>query len=196
MPRKTTAWLALFLCFQFITACATSPIRNPGAGIDLRPTKSIKASVFPEVRIATLTGAIHEGKILGITGGRVRFLPSPYWGAENEWLDIDALASISLAKPGGGGWPTVLAAFGAGFLVPGALLLAVSKYDEDYAGSIIVASGTAFISGVISYLGANRKAGWRKPLNMTGMTVPQKTQVIMSIMLPPADADDGKGAPA
>jgi hypothetical protein len=182
MSRKTTAWLALLLCLHFVMACATSGVRDAGKGIELSPTASVEARVFPEVRLVTTGGEIHQGKITGLEGGRVRFLPSPYWSVEYEWLDIDTLASISLAKPGGGGGPSILAAFGAGFLITGALGAALSKYDRDYLASLIAGGGTAAISGGIALISALKKPGWRKPLDMTGMTVQQKTIVIMDIM--------------
>lgn len=185
MGQKAKVCLVLFLVFlHFTVGCAAKRVYGPGGGTAQLPTVFSEAKTLPEVQLRTQDGAgIGAGKIIGMEGRTVRFLPAPYWNVEAMSLDLSDIASIIVPKTGGGVGRAAAYGFGWGTLISGALCGLLSKYDEDYQMSLALApiGGATLGLAALAVSALNRK-GADVRYDLASMSDEEKTFVILKLM--------------
>ena len=95
MNKKTVSLFALALYLNFLVDC--SLVKNKGPEkIQTAPPTTVAATKFPEITMTFLQQTVMErkGKILGLNGTRVKFLPAPYWSESPLEVEIDNIYSL------------------------------------------------------------------------------------------------------
>jgi hypothetical protein len=167
MSKRVLALVTLVFFLNLLIAC-TSTESLSGARIAKSPlntavkksqlegdqTKSegrIDSKKFEEILLITNKPELLKGKIIGLEGDALRFLPFPYWNVEPFKIALDEIISIEILKKGESrALKGVANGFGFGFLITGILAGASSKYNEDYQSALL---GSVLVGGLFGLVG-------------------------------------------
>lgn len=131
-------------------------------------------------------GWTHVGKITGLRGDTMVFLPSPYWGEEARTYPLDAVTALEVRREGrtGSGYVYGLS---LGFAVTGALAASSARYDEDYSSGLLVAGlfGILVSGPVGAALGSTTRIS---RYDLAAMGVEERRELVRRLM-----AGDGGG---
>jgi uncharacterized membrane protein YeaQ/YmgE (transglycosylase-associated protein family) len=172
LPRPRYPRLAPAVCLVLSVSCA-SQARNVGPGTPA------PRQIAKEVTLTTRTQVPVLGKVIGVDGSTVTFLPSPYRGVETRTLNVDDIITVRVKRPGHGG-RAAFYAFSTAFVVVGVIAGASSKYDSDYSGGLAGATVTgllaALVGGVVGSITSTKTYHFRK------MSPEQKRSTLVSLM--------------
>lgn len=144
-PRQRRLLVGAASVFLY-TACAG----NPGEG---RPGRGLDSPVRPiaeEVRLTTISGGA-TGKITGLSGQEITFLPAPYWGVEPRAIPLRDIRTISVEREGQAAKGFVYTSATV-FTLVGLLGGAAAEYDTDYSFALSAAVVTGVGAGLLGAL--------------------------------------------
>jgi hypothetical protein len=175
--------VAALLCVAVAASCA-----SPRAGSSGGPSFSSSSSPATnrpadEVRLLARSGPPAVGKVIGVTGEEVVFLPAPYWNVESRTIRIQDISVIEVMYAGRSPARTGLISFAASFVFLGLVGGADAEYNDDYE----VALAAAFAGGIgVGLIGtvwqAISNSLHRKTYHFDRMSEGEKLIALQSIM--------------
>jgi hypothetical protein len=141
--------VAIAACSSFGVSCAI-PLggRRPGASPEVAASSG-RMHPADEVLVRTRGEPPVLGKLVGIDGEEVTFLPSPYWNVATRSLKLDDIVTIHLTDRKGHMGRAGGLSFAVGFVAAGALCGASAKYDEDYRSCLLGAGVLGAAAGLV-----------------------------------------------
>jgi hypothetical protein len=166
MRRSVTRLVAIALCSSLAVSCAI-PLGGPR--LQTRPTVSPPpATTRPasEVLLTPTGGPPTVGKLVGIDGDRVTFLPAPYWNVAPREIGLGEIATIEVRDRKRSLGAATGVSFVTGFVLIGAICGASADYDQDYQdcllGSAVLGAAAGLVGlGVGAVVDASRPRTYR-----------------------------------
>lgn len=181
MRQNWTRLVAVVLCSSLVGSCSM-PISGPRMSARPMATSTTKAGrPANEVRLTRKDHAPVLGKLVGIEGEDVTFLPAPYWNVPTQLVPLDDILTIEVTDVRrGAGWAGALS-FATGFVVTGGICGAAAEYDEDYRACL---AGAAVIGGVVGLIGLGVGAlrGRTKTYHIDRMTPPKRREAVQRLV--------------
>lgn len=131
------------LLVAVLVSCGSCGSRRTTTSLPPEPSRD--RHFAQEIRL-TAGGETATGKITGLRGDTIVFLPFPYWGEEARRYALDAVTAVEVRRKG---WSEsgFIYGFAAGFATVGALAASAAEYDEDYTGGILGAATVGLLTG-------------------------------------------------
>jgi hypothetical protein len=183
MVKKIYATFTLFLMAYFFISCA---MIRPSRWRDEPkvPTYvTIQAQRFPAVLLKEKNGINKIVKILRLEGGKIFFLPSPYWNVQPEEIDLEQISSINLTEVKSMGVVWFIGGAFFGFYSAGISGLSTSHYNVDYeaamTNSLLAAAGGGLLGMMIGGVFNPRP---QTKFNISRMSTTAKILALKNIM--------------
>ena len=118
----------------------TSPVVAPPSGVT-RPANEVLLTLRDEPLVL--------GKLIGIDGEQVEFLPSPYWNVATRHVALGEIVTVEVRDRKRTLGRATGASFATGFVVIGVACGAGAKYNNDYqdclAGSVVLGAAAGLV---------------------------------------------------
>lgn len=127
-------------CSIPLAGARMSPVVAPPSGVT-RPANEVLLTLRDEPLVL--------GKLIGIDGEQVEFLPSPYWNVATRHVALGEIVTVEVRDRKRTLGRATGASFATGFVVIGVACGAGAKYNNDYqdclAGSVVLGAAAAFV---------------------------------------------------
>jgi hypothetical protein len=151
MRKRATRLVAVALSASLAVSCAVR-LNSPRAQVN--PAVAPPSAVTRPANEVLLTARGEPpilGKLRGIDGDDVTFLPSPYWNVAARSMKIDDIVTIHVTDQRSRVGRAAGLSFVTGFVLTGAICGVNAKYNEDYSGCLVAAGvigGAAALVGL------------------------------------------------
>ncbi|MBN2536165.1 MAG: hypothetical protein JXB88_25005 [Spirochaetales bacterium] len=146
--------------------------------------EKVTAVKFPVVKIKTIDNdETYKGKITGLEGDVVYFLPFPYWNIEHIRIPTDDIYSIQLQKERSTVIDGILNGAAFGFIITGIILGSSSKYNTHFEQAFVTAGLTATLGmGTGLVIGLSIDASNEREFVLYNIPGSKKIKIIRKIM--------------
>ena len=149
MRHRSKRLVAVVVCSSLCTSCAI-PLGGPRASATpLVATTSGATRPANEVLLTARGAPPALGKLVGIDGEDVTFLPSPYWNLAPRSLKVGDIVTIQVTDRKRNLGRAAGLSFAAGFVLTGAIGGAAAKYNEDYQAALVGAGVLGAAAGLV-----------------------------------------------
>jgi hypothetical protein len=183
MAKKFFSVFTLFLSAYFLISCVTTRPSRWSEESRVPTSLTIQAEKYPEVLLKEKGGISKIVKIFKLEGGKVVYLPSPYWNVQPMAIDFDQISSIELTevKRKGGSW--FLGGLLLGYYVAGISGLVTSQYNVDYEHAVANSFYAGMACGLLSMtIGGIFNPRPRTKFNFSNMSMTEKIVCLKNIM--------------
>jgi hypothetical protein len=149
MRRRSKRLVAVAVCSSLCTSCAI-PLGGPRASASpVVATTSGATRPANEVLLTARGEPPALGKLAGIDGEDVTFLPSPYWNAAARSLKVDDIVTIHVTDRKSHVGRVAGLSFTTGFVLTGGICGAAAKYNNDYTDCLLGAGVLGAVAGLL-----------------------------------------------
>lgn len=181
MFKKRSVFLTLLLFMNLLTSCSLTNRHSLEENHLL--FSSMTAKKFPEMRLLTVTGDQHMGKILRLDRGKVIFLTFPYWNVEPVEISVGEIFRINLMKKSRKVIKGGILGLSSCFCTIGLILGVNAKYDVHYEDCLILASTGGVIGALTGFItGGIFSIGEKTKFNFFNMSQDKKIKTLKKIM--------------
>jgi hypothetical protein len=183
MGHRSKRLVAALVCSSLCTSCAI-PLGGPRASVSpVVATTSGATRPANEVLLTARGEPPVLGKLAGIDGEDVTFLPSPYWNAASRSLKVDDIVTIHVTDRKGHAGRAFGLSFATGFVLTGAICGAAAKYNEDYTDCLLGAGILGVAAGLVGLaVGGAVDLGQTKTYRFDGMKPTEKREAVQRLV--------------
>jgi hypothetical protein len=183
MRHRPQRLVAVVVCSSLCTSCAI-PLGGPRASASpIVATTSGATRPANEVLLTARGEPPVLGKLAGIDGEDVTFLPSPYWNVAARSLKVDDIVTIHVTDRKGNVGRVTGLSFTAGFVLTGVICGATAKYNNDYTDCLLGAGILGAAAGLVGLaVGGLVDLGQTKTYNFDRMEPTQKREAVQRLV--------------
>jgi hypothetical protein len=184
MRRSVERLVATTLCSSLAVSCAV-PLGGPRARVDptvaASPPTTRPAS---EVLLTPTGGPPVVGKLVGIDGDRVTFLPAPYWNVAPREIGFGEIATIEVRDRKRSLGAATGVSFATGFVLIGVICGASADYDQEYQDCLLGSAVLGAAAGLVGLaVGAAVGAGRSRTYRFDGMGLDERRKAVQRLVL-------------